>query len=285
MFSSSVIFGLLSALSWGGGDFSGGLASKRASPYAVVLGGQFTGALLLTLLALIFGEALPALATPWQSFGLPMAAGISGAIGLVALYTGLANGAMGVVAPVSGVVGAAVPIGVAALTEGSPGLLPLLGFALALLAVWLLSGGAGGGLQRSGLLAALVAGLGFGFYFVFMALATAQATWWPLVVGRCASMLLVTVVMALTAARGGRVLLPAVTLLPLVALSGILDTGGNLFYTLAAQAGRMDTAAVISSLYPAATVGLAWLLLHERLSATQWVGVALGLLAIPLIAA
>lgn len=277
----SIFYGLLSALSWGGGDFSGGLATRRASSYGVVLCGQLVGAALLTLLAFVFREPFPAAQPFWQNWALPMLAGVTGTLGVVTLYTGLATGAMGVVAPVAGVVGAAVPIVVAAFTQGLPGLLPLLGFALALLAVWLLAGGGGGGdVRRSGLLLALLAGLSFGLYFVFLSFAAQEATWWPLVIGRCTS----APILALLVLRSERAALPPVALLPLVALSGTLDAGGNLFFALAAQTGRMDTAAVISSLYPAVTVGLAWLLLRERLSPTQWVGVALGLLAIPLIA-
>ncbi len=276
--AGSVALGLLSALSWGSGDFCGGMATRRANPFGVVLGVQFVGGLALFALALLTGEALPPPAT-WAWAAL---AGLGGAVGLVALYSGLATGNMGIVAPVSGVVGAAVPIAVAALTDGSPGLLPLAGFLLGLLAVWLLAGGRAAGAEWRSMGLPLLAGVCFGLYFVFMAFAAEDALWWPLVIARLLSTLLLTPLVLLRAAQAT---LPGVATLPLLIAGGLLDSGGNLFYALAVQAGRMDTAAVLSSLYPAATVGLAWLVLRERLSTQQWVGVALGLLAIPLIAA
>jgi uncharacterized membrane protein len=286
LLSGSVALGLLSALTWGTGDFCGGLATKRISPYAVVFGVQAVGALLLLIITLVVGEPLPGLeATLWAA-----GAGLAVVVGLVALYTGLARGQMGVVAPISGVIGAGVPIAAAAFTVGLPGLLPLFGFGLALLSVWLMAYGAGEGpvaaghtTRRSGLVLALVAGLGFGLFFVMLDRAAELYIWWPLVIARSMASLALLPVVIVLALRGRLAGVRAA--LPFVLLAGTLDSLGNLFFGLAAQAGRLDIAAVLASLYSAVTVGLAWLILRERLSPPQWAGVAAALVAIPLIAA
>lgn len=287
--SASLLFGLLSALSWGSGDFCGGVVSKRVNPYVVVLIVQATGALLMALLALWSGEAAP----PWQFWLWPAVAGVAVAIGLVGLYSSLASGTMGVVAPLTGVVGASVPIMTAALLHGLPELLQIAGFLLALVAVWLLAGGGSSRVALRTLRVPVLAGLGFGFYYVMIALESSGSVWWPLMIARIGASLVIApyVLAALRrvepASRPAPAIqgLPPNSVLPLLLVASVADAGGNLFYALAAQAGRMDTAAVLASLYPAVTVGLAWSLLSERLSPPQWVGVATALFAIPLIAA
>ena len=127
-------FGLLSALTWGAGDFGGGMASRRAHAQAVVLWASGIGLLLFLLLAQVFGEAPQGRDLPYALLG-----GASGALGLLAFYRALAQGEMGLAAPVAGVVGAALPVALGALLEGWPGLFPALGMGLGLLAVWLVS--------------------------------------------------------------------------------------------------------------------------------------------------
>jgi len=287
--SASLLFGLLSALSWGSGDFCGGVVSKRVNPYVVVLIVQAAGALLMAVLAFWYGEAPP----PWQFWLRPAVAGIAVAIGLVGLYSALASGTMGVVAPVTGVVGATVPIVTAALLHGLPEPVQIAGFLLALVAVWLLAGGGSGRVALRMLVVPVLAGLGFGFYYVMIALDGSGSVWWPLMIARIAASLVIAphalaalrrVEPAAQSSQATQGIRPG-SVLPLLLVASVADAGGNLFYALAAQAGRMDTAAVLSSLYPAVTVGLAWFLLRERLSLSQWAGVAAALFAIPLIAA
>jgi drug/metabolite transporter (DMT)-like permease len=274
--SAPVVFGLLSALSWGAGDFSGGLASKRSNVYSVVMGSQFIGMLLLIGLAVVFGEAVPSLAS-WLWGGL---AGAAGAVGLMALYRALAIGRMGVAAPVSAVISGALPVLIAAWVEGLPGALQLIGFGLALVGVWLLSRNKEALLRAGDLGLPAVAGLGFGLFFVFIDRVSEPAVFWPLVAARLASLSL----LFLVAWFNRQPALPGRPHLPLVALAGVLDAGGNAFFVLATRTGRLDVASVLSSLYPASTVALAWLLLKEQLTRSQWFGVAAVLAAIVLIA-
>jgi drug/metabolite transporter (DMT)-like permease len=271
-------FGLASALSWGAGDFSGGLASKRSPVFGVVLTSQGIGLVLLVSLALLSGEPLPATANLFWG----AAAGLAGGLGLLVFYRGLARGPMGVVAPVNAVVSAGVPVLWAAAFEGLPAARQLAGFGLALLAVWLVSrSGDGVTIHPRDLGLPLLSGLGFGAFLIIIGEVSATAVYWPLTAARLASISLLLVITALRRQQA----LPNRRLLPLLALVGLCDTGGNAFYALATQAGRLDVAAVLSSLYPAVTVLLARFVLKEPVSARQWIGVAAATVAVGLIAA
>jgi drug/metabolite transporter (DMT)-like permease len=273
---TAVIFGLASALCWGAGDFSGGLAAKRAPVFGVLAIGQAGGLLLLIVLALVWGEPFPSA----TDLGWGLAAGLAGAVGLASLYRALAVGQMGVVAPLSAVLTAALPALFGALTEGLPDALKLGGFGLALLAIWLVAGTDRSAGSRNSLGLALLAGCGFGIFFILVHRAGANAVFWPLCAARIGSLALV-----LPITLGRRQLrLPDRWLLGLVLLSGALDVAGNTFFVLAGQAGRLDVAAIISSLYPASTVLLAALLLRERVLRVQLVGIVAALAAITLIA-
>lgn len=273
--NDAIGFGLLSALVWGAGDFFGGLATRRARPFSVVLVAEVAGALLLALVALALAQALP----PMADLGWSAGAGLAGAVGLLALYTALAGGHMGVVAPVSAVVAAIVPIVVGAALEGLPSPLQMAGFAVALGAVWLLSSSGDQGISGRDLRLALLAGVGFGFYFVFIDRTGTVGGLWNLAFARTTAALLLLPLMLLMR----HPLLPPRDVLPINLLNGSLDAGGNLFFLLAAQTGRLDVAAVLSSLYPGATVVLASVVLRERLNRPQAFGVAAALAAIILI--
>lgn len=277
--NGAVGFGLLAAVVWGAGDFYGGLATRRAPPLSVVLVAEISGAVLLLLAALAWRQPLPSLPT----LGWSASAGLSGAIGLVALYTALARGHMAVVAPTSAVIAALVPIVASTLLEGAPDPTQVLGFAVALVAVWLLSSAGERTSKPVGaireLRLALLAGLGFGFYFVLIDRADPLSGFWNLTFARLFAFAVLGVLMLSIR----HPLLPPRSVLPLNLLNGTLDAGGNLFFVLAAQSGRLDVASVLASLYPGTTVLLAWLVLGERLSRPQAVGVAAALLAIILI--
>jgi drug/metabolite transporter (DMT)-like permease len=273
----AVVYGLASAASWGAGDFSGGVATKRSNVYSVIIVSQLVGGALLLALAFLLAEAIP---SP-DNLLFGGLAGISGALGLVALYTSLAGGRMGIVAPMTAVVTAFFPVIVGIINEGFPSTWQLLGFGIALIAVWFLSrDGSGAAIQARELSLPIAAGLGFGLFFIFIDRVSDSAILWPLVVARIASISMLVVFV--TTRRQGKA--PARNQLFIISLAGILDTGGNTFFALATRLGRLDISAVLASLYPAATVLLAWFILKERLVLQQWVGVVAALAALVLIA-
>jgi uncharacterized membrane protein len=180
----AVAYGLASAAVWGAGDFSGGFASKRGNVYTVVLLSQLVGLVCLLGLTLLVERSLP----PAQELLFGGVAGLAGVIGILALYTGLARGRMGVVAPMTAVFSASIPVGVGIVTEGIPPALVLVGFGLAVTAVWLLSGGGKtDGIRRDELGLALLAGLGFALFFVFIGQID-TAIFGPLTAARVASL-------------------------------------------------------------------------------------------------
>ncbi|MEM7535955.1 MAG: DMT family transporter [Chloroflexota bacterium] len=280
----SIVFGLTSAAVWGAGDFSGGVATKRNNVYTVVFGGHLVGLVGFVLLAILTGESWP-IGMDFLFGGL---AGLGGMIGVLAFYSSLARSTMGVVAPVTAIVNAIIPLIFAFLLEGLPPLLQMIGILIALLAVWFLAGASG--ITRANVhefaLPAL-AGFGFAMFIVMIDRVSVGALYWPLAASRMASLLVVTtiiltgVVRGVAAGRGAGMARP--TQLWLIALSGILDSGGNAFFALAAQTGRLDIASILTSLYPASTVFLAWLILGERLTNSQKGGVVLTLVALVLI--
>ncbi len=270
----AVIFGLAAALSWGGGDFSGGLAARRANVFTVLIFSQIAG--LALVLAFAWSEPFP----PPEDLAWGFGAGLSGALGLAAMYRAMAVGRMGVVSSITAVLAAAVPVLFAALTDGSPGSAPLLGFALGAAGLWLVSNPQGV-VSPAGLELAILGGLGFGGYFVMIGQVRSDTVFWILAAARAASLSL----MSGLAWASGRMQRPARRLLPLLALAGLLDVSGNAFFVLAVQAGRLDVSSVLASLYPAVTVLLARLLLNERVTRAQAVGILAALVAVPLIAA
>lgn len=275
----AVIFGLASAASWGAGDFSGGVATKQWHVFRVIFLSQILGAILLTFLAWLFREPVP---EPGVLL-VGSLAGIVGMIGLVALYLGLAGRRMGLIAPLTAVVAAIVSVLAAILIEGLPSAKQLAGFAGAVAAVRLLSGPQRGVHVEPGhLILPAVSGLSFGLFFILIDQVSDVAVLWPLVSARVASVPLLGLLILVRRAGDNQ---DGLKPYALIALAGAFDAGGNAFFALASRNGRLDIAAVLSSLYPAATVLLAWLLLRERLGRMQWVGVGLALIAMALIAA
>ncbi len=274
----STFYGFFAALGWGAADFIGGLASKRSSPYRVLALAEIAGFIPICLVALFSDETIPPLSV-WLWSG---AASVTGMIGLVLLYKALSSGRMTVAAPVSALLAALIPIPVSAWTEGLPGLWTYAGIALALAAIWLVSQESGSlrwqvNLRDLGL--PLTAGLFFGLYFILIHEASREAILWPLVNARLTAALLMIAFGLLTR----QPVFPARPLWPLVSLGGMMDVAGNIFYVLAGQAGRLDVAVVLSSLYPGTTVLLAWVFLKERINRIQALGIILALAAIVLL--
>jgi drug/metabolite transporter (DMT)-like permease len=271
----AALLALAAAAAWGSGDFSAGLAARRIGPFHTVLISYTVGLVALALVALARGEALPA--APDLLWGA--LAGLAGMVGLGFLLRGFAVGRMGIVAPVSAVLATAIPVIFAALTEGLPRELQLLGFGLAITSIWLLSRPEPLGGRPAGLGMALLAGRGFGGFFTILGQIGAEAVFWPLVSGRLAAVAL----MAAFALTTRRPVVPLRYPLRLLTLVGVLDASGNLFFLLAVQMGRLDVAAVLASLYPAVTAILARLVVGENMAQVQVVGVVAAVVAIVLI--
>ncbi|MBI5961210.1 MAG: DMT family transporter, partial [Chloroflexi bacterium] len=208
------------------------------------------------------------------------AGGVSGGIGLTAQYRALSLGRMGITAPISAILSAMIPVVFAAITEGLPGTMKLVGFAAAVISVWFLARPSSTGEAHKGIGLAVVAGVGFGLFFILLGQVSDDAVLWPLVSARGASFVFLLSVALLSRQDWS----PRPNVIPIMLFAGLLDVGGNTFFLLSAQSGRLDVASVLSSLYPAVTVLLARFLLHEHLTRLQTAGVILALAAVPLIA-
>jgi drug/metabolite transporter (DMT)-like permease len=271
-----VLFALTSAAVWGGGDFSGGQATRKSHQYQVLLLAALSGIVVLVISALVRGESLPTgRSVLWGAM-----AGGAGALGMAALYKALSMGNTASVAPTSAITCAMLPVLYGILTAGLPKPVQLVGFALAFIGIWLLSKSpkAGDKTFREGILLALLSGIGFGGFFIFISMVEKGQVFTPVLIART-----VTLVIAFIMLRLNHIPNPGITSNPLALLAGVLDTGGNIFYLLATNFTRLDVAALLSSFYPAGTVLLAGLILKEKVSTTQWAGMILCLLALILI--
>jgi drug/metabolite transporter (DMT)-like permease len=280
-----VLLGLASALAWGAGDFGGGIAGRRAPLFGVIFATQLSGGVLAAGIALLRAEPLPA----GPEIALAGLGGVFGAIGIGALYSGLSTGRMGVVAPISGVLSAVVPVTAGIALQGLPGPASLVGIGLALVAVVLVSSSpaqtSGGpvaqrvlGLPRD-VAIALLAGLSIGVFNVIVSRFSPGSVFAPLVIVRLGQ----AVVIAGAIAATGRTWRLPKRVWPLLLVVGALDMAGNGFFILATQAGRLDVAAVLSSLYPVTTLILAALILKERVVGVHALGVAAAIAAIVLV--
>lgn len=289
-----VVLGLSSATVWGVADFLGGVAARGASSILVVAIAHSLSFLVLLLAAIASHAARPdAHAAAWA-----VVTGLSGGLALILFYRALALGEMGLTAAWTGLLTALVPVIVSWSTEGKPKNTQLAGFVIATAAICLIAYEPRGTPQPNRLGLATAAGLGFGLFLVASKYASQTAVLVPLAYARFISASLsIGVLMALRAkekraapareravkdrpkaARWGwnRIVL-------LAGAAGTLDAAGNLLYMLSAGAGRLDVAAILSSLYPAATILLAMWVLKERATSTKALGMALALAAVVVI--
>jgi len=300
--SANILLALASAASSGGGDFSGGMGVKAA-------GGTTAGALRVVLIAHASSLAVLLAILSLQHASLPhgtplawaLVAGVTAGISLTAFYIALARGAMGGSAALSGLLAAAIPAAVSSVIEGVPTPLRIVGFVLALAAIWLIAAGpspesehAVDGSEpsessRMTLVLALIGGVGFGIYFVALRLANPLGVVEPMAVARAASLvtcalLLVLVSVRSRASAGGQSEKKLTRMAVVWALGvALLDTGGNLLFIAATRSGRLDIAAVLASLYPAGTILLAAWYLHERPTRRQLTGMAIAAAAVVMI--
>ena len=284
---NAAIFAVFSSISFGAGDFLGGLATRRMALIAVMLGNQAAALLALLILAWIVTPFF----LPPHDLALSILAGISTSIGIPLLYKGLAIGPMSIVAPVTALVAILLPVlyGIVTLGEAPPAL-TLSGFAIAGMAVFLLGGGdklfdalRPSGERPATPLRAFAYALGSGTCIATFYVATRNCSpesgLWPLVAARLVALIAMAGLAFLR--RGQQPLAwPGALLALYVFLSGALDGGGNAFYLLAAHSGELGVVATITSLYPATTILLARYTLGERISLPQTVGVVSALAAI-----
>lgn len=271
-----ILYGLISSAAWGAADFIGGLASKRTSPIRVLYLAEIAGFIPFMLLAILLREPIP----PAGDILLGAFASLVGLGGLIFLYRALAEGSMTIAAPVSALFAAIIPVIFGSLTLGLPSLPTIIGFGLAFLAVWLISqtDSTNWRFSFSDLRLPLLSGFFFGFYFILLHRATLNAFFWPLTAARFAGF----VALGLLALVTRQSPMPPRDIWGLCILNGVIDIAGNGFYVLSAQAGRIDVAAVLGALYPASTVFLAWIVLKERISLIQAIGILFAFIAIVL---
>ena len=280
-----VLLSLASAQNYGLSDFLGGILSRRTSPWIIAVTAQTTAMVLWSALALAAGGEPTGRDLAWG-----VLSGVGGGIGAAFLYRGLGAGSMSVVAPVSAVGSALIPVAAAFVGGERPTTITWLGVVVALPAIWLVSmvdtsvAPADGRPRRSRaaeLTDAMLAGLGFGVLFTALGQVPEQAGLAPLAV----SYVVAVVATAALAAALGAAWLPR----DRSALSGmgvgLLGSSATVLFLLATQSGLLTIAAVLSSLYPATTVLLAAVLLRERISRAQGGGLALAALAVVLVTA
>jgi drug/metabolite transporter (DMT)-like permease len=265
---------LAAAASWGVGDFLGGLKSRTLRPVAVQIVAQPIGGTLLGIWVAVRGQGPPGSEVLWACV-----ASVFGTIGLIAFYRGMAAGALSIVAPIAGA-GAAIPV-IWGLARGDhPSVYQELGFAAALVGIVLAS------FERRPEAARLAAGVGwaaiamlaFGGYYIPMHAASQGDFLWAAFVFRLTSTTLIAGAwLALRPPSARR------ADLPVLASIGILDTGGNVFFSAAAAKGLVSVVSILASLYPVVTVLLARAVLHERVHRSQELGIALALAGIILV--
>jgi drug/metabolite transporter (DMT)-like permease len=274
----AIALALAASVSWGAGDFLGGLTSRRLHVLTVLVVQQVFGLAVAAAWVLASGDGFPG----WEAAAWAAAAGAGGCLGIGSLYRGMAIGAMGIVAPVSAL-SAAIPFAVGIGSGERPGVLQVAGIALALggVAVASREPAERGGGRAAGIGLALLAAVGFGLYFVFADRAADASVPFAVATARGVS-LAVALAAALAvgaSVRAGRSFLPA-----LVAI-GMCDVGANMLFSVATTHGYLSIVSVLAALYPVMTVALAALVLHERVARTQRAGVAGALAGAALITA
>lgn len=264
---------------FGTGDFLGGLATRRARVLSVLLVSQAVGLAGMLVMSLLLGGSPRVI-----DLLLGAAGGLTGGAGVALLYRGLAAGTMSLVAPITGVAAAIVPVGVGLGLGERPASLKYAGIALAIVAVGLLSGAAS--TSRAPLTAAVVAlalgsGVAFGVFYIALARTAASAGLWPLVAARATSVTVFALALGVRRERVGTGRAgPGI-----MVAAGVFDVAANALYLVAVHHGLLSIVAVLVSLYPASTVLCSLLFLKERLRSAQVAGVMLALVAVALITA
>ncbi len=279
-----ILLGLAAAVLYGGGDFVGGMATRRAHVLTVLTVAETAGVIAALAAAFIAPGAVSLTGLAWG-----FSAGVVGGLGLIIFYVGLATGPMSVVAPVSGLVSTVLPVAVALAWGERPGAGVYAGALLCLVAIVLASSAGGTGASRGAgrpgraIAYGTASGTAFGLFFLLIRNAGQSGAVWPVAAGRVGELVAVLGT-ALVLRRGlrargvdGRLLLAA-------SFAGVIDVIANICYVAATRTGMFGLAVVMASLYPGVTVLLARVVLGERLRWIQRAGLALAALGILLIA-
>ncbi len=266
-----ILYAVAAALIYGVADYSGARATRHTAATSVTFVGQSVALLVLLAIVPLTHAQLPSLADwIWSGGG-----GLAGALALVSFYTAMSRGSMTVVAPISAVIGMAIPVIVGLAGGERPAPIAFLGIAMAIAAVALVSDV----LDHHDLPTpwsvigmAAVAGVGFGFIFVCLKQTSPDIGLWPLVGQRLVSVPAVGLLILFSRHRQK---IPRVVW-SLIVLCGVLDTVANGLYLIAVRAGMLSLVSVITALYPVSTVMLALRFDREKLHRSQWLGMALG---------
>ena len=278
---ASAAYALASVLAWGTSDFLGGYATRRANAFLFAVVFNLGG------LALAAGVAA-AIHAPFPSthtIAWVLAGGMFGGAAVAIFFRALSEGRMGVTAPIAAVLGAAIPTLFSIFTEGLPGKLPVVGFVVASLGLWLITRAQPGegedGGRPAGVGLAVLAGVGFACFYLCIRQAGDASVFWIAALSRTGG-LIVTGVVVLVGGNFRDITSAGVRW---AVLTGCIDSLGTILFVRASQTGRLDEAVVISSLYPAVTVLLARLFLKEHFTRWRFVGLLVALAAVPMIAA
>jgi drug/metabolite transporter (DMT)-like permease len=273
-----ILLALSSALAYGAADFIGGVGSRRHSIWQIVLVGQAAGALVM----LVAGLMLPGSpATP--DFAWALLAGLGSAAGSIFLFRGLARGLMGLVAPISAVGAAVLPVLVGVALGERTSWLVWVGVLAALAGIWLVSRETTSNRSarwRGALLDGAIAGAGFGILFIALAQISDDAGLLPLAANQLVGAI-ATVVAAVSLGQPWR---PRRRVAGWGSASGVLGAAGTLAFMVATGATSLGIASVLASLYPAVTVLLAAGVLGERISTRQQTGIGICILAVAILA-
>lgn len=274
--------GLLSAITWGGSDFVGGVGARRAPALLIVASGHIVSLFLLLALCRAMGIAIPG-----SSFLLYAAlGGFEGSLALAVFYRALAMGAMGLTAALTGLLTALVPVVFSLLHDGLPTPLTAIGLVMGLAAIWLITrtsspkgtDTAAPSTPPAALVLGALAGIGFGTQLILFKMASGGGILWAMTSARAAGVAALILVIAAMPPKA-----PWRGFWLTGILAGTLDTLGNLFYIQATRFGRLDVAAVVCSLYPGGTILLAALVLRELPTRRQMAGIAVALAAVALL--
>jgi drug/metabolite transporter (DMT)-like permease len=271
----SAVYALGTICCWGVSDFLGGYTARKFNSFFLAMLGHAGG--FTMVFAVAAGNHLPVPAS--RGILWAMLAGASGGTALAFFYRALARGNMGLAAPVSTVIGAAIPAVFAIWVEGFPGPLTVAGFALALVGIWLISRPEESG-RPQGLVLAVISGLGFAGFYICMKEAGNGTAWWLAACSRGASLVATAVITF--AGRKFRPFYPAGAIVGV--LAGCLDVSGTVLFVRGVQTGRLDSTVVLTSLYPVITILLARAILKERFTPWKTAGLAAALAAVPMIA-